>query len=57
MVAKGYAQVEGQDYNETYAPVCNQDTRRVLFAIVAKDCLFMHQLDVKTAFLNGVVAE
>jgi hypothetical protein len=40
VVAKGYAQVEGLDYNETYAPVCNQDTRRVLFAIVAKDCLF-----------------
>jgi hypothetical protein len=42
VVAKGYAQVEGLDHNETYAPVCDQDTRRVLFAIVAKDCQFMH---------------
>jgi hypothetical protein len=57
VVTKGYAQVEGPDCIENYAPVCNQDTRRVMFAIVAKDCLVMHQLDVKTAFLTGVLAE
>jgi hypothetical protein len=53
VVAKGFKQVEGIDFNETYAPVCNQDTRRVLFAISAQMKFHMHQMDVKTAFLNG----
>jgi transposase InsO family protein len=57
VVAKGYRQIEGIDYNETYAPVCDQTTRRVLFAIAAEQNLHMHQLDVKTAFLNGELTE
>jgi hypothetical protein len=36
VVAKGYRQIEGNDYNETYAPVCHQTTCRVLFAIAAE---------------------
>jgi transposase InsO family protein len=53
VVAKGFKQIEGVDFNETYAPVCDQNTRRVLFAIAAQQKLHMHQIDVKTAFLNG----
>lgn len=57
VVAKGYKQIEGVDFNETYAPVCNQDTRRVLFALAAQYNLHMHQVDVKTAFLNGKLTD
>lgn len=57
VVAKGFKQVEGIDFNETYAPVCNQDTRRVLFAISAQMRYHMHQMDVKTAFLNGELTD
>lgn len=52
VVAKGFKQVEGVDFNETYAPVCDQNTRRILFDIAAQQKLHMHQMDVKTAFLT-----
>ncbi len=57
VVAKGYKQIEGIYFNETYAPACDQTTRRVLFVIAAEQNLHMHQLDVKTAFLNGELTE
>ena len=57
VVAKGFKQELGIDFNETYAPVCNQSTRRVLFSIAAQKRLHMHQMDVKTAFLNGELTD
>jgi hypothetical protein len=57
VVAKGYLQVEGVDYGEVYAPVCTQATRRTLFAVAAREGMHMHHVDVKTAFLNGVLEE
>ncbi|KAI5342476.1 hypothetical protein L3X38_010351 [Prunus dulcis] len=57
LVAKGYAQKPGLDYNETYAHVARLDTIRTLIALVAQKEWKLYQLDVKSAFLNGVLPE
>ncbi|KAD3337683.1 hypothetical protein E3N88_33203 [Mikania micrantha] len=57
LVAKGYSQVEGVDYTETFAPVARFETIRVIIAIAAHRGWELHQLDVKTAFLNGDLTE
>ncbi|CAL9015427.1 unnamed protein product [Prunus brigantina] len=57
LVAKGYTQQEGIDYNETYSPVSTKDSFRVIMALVAHFDLHLHQMDVKTAFLNGNLEE
>ncbi|KAK3930023.1 Copia protein [Frankliniella fusca] len=57
VVAKGCAQRAGIDYNETYAPVARITTVRVFLSLVNKNNLYVHQLDVKCAFLNGDLEE
>ncbi|RVW94724.1 Retrovirus-related Pol polyprotein from transposon TNT 1-94 [Vitis vinifera] len=57
LVAKGYTQKEGIDYKETFSPVSKKDSLRIVMALVAHFDLELHQMDVKTAFLNGDLHE
>ena len=56
-MAKGYRQKEGVDYFDTYAPVARITSIRLLFALASIYNLCIHQMDVKTAFLNGDLNE
>ena len=57
LVAKGFTQKEGIDYKETFSPVSSKDSLRIMMALVAHFDLELHQMDVKTAFLNGNIEE
>lgn len=57
LVGKGYSQIEGIDYQETYAPVIRYNSIRMLIAIAAHMELKISQMDAVTAFLNGKLTE
>ncbi|RVW41557.1 Retrovirus-related Pol polyprotein from transposon TNT 1-94 [Vitis vinifera] len=57
LVIKGYRQTEGLDYFDTYSPVTRINSIRMVLAIAALRNLEIHQMDVKTAFLNGDLDE
>lgn len=57
LVAKGYTQVNGLDFNETYAPVTRLETIRLLFGLAVEKDWEIRQIDVKTAYLNGDLDE
>ncbi|KAJ9520214.1 hypothetical protein QJQ45_030168 [Haematococcus lacustris] len=56
-VIKGYRQVEGVDFDDSFAPVVTQGTQRVLLSVAAARGWELQQLDVETAFLNAPVDE
>ena len=53
LVAQGFAQRHGYDYDETFSPVIRFKSLRSLFALAAQQGLKAHQMDVTAAFLNG----
>jgi hypothetical protein len=57
LVGKGYTQVEGLDFGETYAPVARLESIRILLAYATHHEFKLHQMDVKSAFLNGPLQE
>ncbi|KAH9664737.1 Integrase catalytic domain-containing protein [Citrus sinensis] len=57
LVAKGYSQLRGVDFTETFAPVARMETIRTVLALAAQIELNVFQLDVKSAFLNGEIEE
>lgn len=56
-VARGFSQVEGIDYDETFSPLAWYTSIRTIMAITAEMGWLIHQMDVKTAFLNGILEE
>jgi len=56
-VAKGFAQVEGLDFGETFAPVARLEAIRILLAYASHHNMKLIQMDVKSAFLNGFINE
>lgn len=57
LVAKRYTQQEGIDYDETFSPVSKFNSIRLILAMVTGLDLKLHQMDVKTTFLNGKLDE
>ena len=53
LVCKGYAQVEGIDFEETFAPVARMESIRMILAYACSKRIKLYQMDVKSAFLNG----
>ena len=56
-MAHGYTQVEGLDFGETYALVTRLEAVRILLAYACAHNIKLHQMDVKSAFLNGYINE
>jgi len=57
LVVKGYAQMFGVDFSETFALGARLDTIRMLLALAAQNGWIIHQMDVKSTFLNGYLEE
>ena len=57
MVAEGYSQFQGIDYNETFVPVAKMDSIRLALSIAATRQWEVHRMDVKYAFINGDMNE
>ena len=56
-MARGFTQVEGLNYFETYAPVVRVESLRTMLAIAVQKNLVVHQMDVVSAYLAGELQE
>ena len=57
LIAQGYTQVERIDFDETFAPVARLESIRILLAIASHLNFKLYQMNVKSAFLNGMLQE
>src|SRR6266702_6193689 len=57
VVTQGFTQVEGVDFDETFAPVAKFASLHAILALAAELDLEVHQMDVKSAYLNGELKE
>ena len=57
MIARGFTQQLGIDFNETFGHVAHMDTIRTILVIVAQNKWCVYQMDVKSTFLNGYLEE
>jgi len=57
LVARGFSQRQGIDYKETFSPVAKMSTIRLIVALATMHGWKLHQMDVKNAYLNGVLDE
>ncbi|KAK8695943.1 hypothetical protein V6N13_001085 [Hibiscus sabdariffa] len=57
LVAQGYTQEEGNDFDETYAPLARMEAIRMLVVFACYHEFKLFQMDVKSAFLNGFISE
>jgi hypothetical protein len=57
LVAQGYSQVKGLDFGKTFAPIARLEAIKILLAFAASKGFKLYQMDVKSAFLNGVIQE
>jgi hypothetical protein len=57
LVVKGYSQVKGLDFDETFAPIARLESIHILLAYATHHCFKLYQINVKSAFLNGLVKE
>jgi hypothetical protein len=57
LVARGFVQQEGIDFDEVFSPVARMESVRLLLALVSQEGWQVHHMDVKSAFLNGDMKE
>ena len=57
LVAQGYSQMEGVDYDETFAPIARMESIRILLALACHLRFKLYQMDEKATFLNGLLKE
>lgn len=57
LVAQGYTHAEGIDFDETFSPIARLEAIRILLAYANHHDIILHQMDVKSEFLNGKLEE
>jgi hypothetical protein len=57
LVTQGFSQVEGIDFGETFTPIAYLEAIMILLAFAASKGFKLYQIDVRSAFLNGVIRE